>query len=132
MNKIQIEKLKEIIKEEETNYSFNDFVFNYINEEDLTEIEDIDQLKTYLEELNQDYEITEEEIIYYSNAIEYLKENDPSLMDSVEIALEYGFELKDINSEKLASLLKSQNNLEDYSNFLDAVITEMEQYFEEE
>ena len=57
------------------------------------------------------------EIIYYSNAIEYLKRNDNSLMESIEIALEYGYELKNINSELLASLLASQNSRELFNNY---------------
>ena len=57
------------------------------------------------------------EIVYYSNAIEYLKRNDNSLMESIEIALEYGYELKNINSELLASLLASQNSRELFNNY---------------
>jgi len=54
------------------------------------------------------------EIIYYSNAIEYLSENDKSLMDSIGIALENGYTLENINSELLASLLASQKVSEDF------------------
>ena len=50
-------------------------------------------------------QISEDEIIYYSNAMEYLLRNDASLKDSIDIALEFGYELKDINSELLATLL---------------------------
>ena len=57
------------------------------------------------------------EIIYYSDAIQYLKENDPSLMESIEIAIDYGYELKNINSEFLASLLASQNSREQFNNY---------------
>ena len=48
------------------------------------------------------------EIIYYSNAIQYLKEKDPSLSESIEIAEEIGYSLKNLNSEILASLLASR------------------------
>jgi hypothetical protein len=54
------------------------------------------------------------EIIYYSNAIQYLSENDKSLMDSIGIALENGFTLENINSELLASLLATQKVSEDF------------------
>jgi hypothetical protein len=54
------------------------------------------------------------EIIYYSNAIEYLSENDKSLMDSIGIALEIGYTLENINSEVLASLLASENARNDF------------------
>jgi len=49
------------------------------------------------------------EIIYYSNAIKYLQENDPSLRESLGIAQEFGYEVKNLNSETLASLLASEN-----------------------
>lgn len=48
--------------------------------------------------------IYQEEIIYYSKAIEYLEKNDPSLSDSVGIANDMGYNLKNINSELLATL----------------------------
>ena len=51
----------------------------------------------------------EVEIIYYSNAMEYLMERDPSLRESLEIAHEYGYTADNINSELLASLLASLN-----------------------
>jgi hypothetical protein len=49
------------------------------------------------------------EFIYYSRAMDYLSENDPSLQISLGIASEYGFEVKNLNSEILASLLASEN-----------------------
>jgi len=57
------------------------------------------------------------EIIYYSDAMEYLTRNDNSLRESIEIALDYGYELKNINSELLASLLASQNSREQFNNY---------------
>ena len=80
-------------------------ILDYIN------IEDIDFQDAY----NSIYEMVEDnggfniEIIYYHNAINYLKENDNSLRESIDIAVEYGYELKNINSELLASLLASEN-----------------------
>lgn len=57
------------------------------------------------------------EIIYYSNAMEYLTRHDNSLRESIEIALDFGYELKNINSELLASLLASQNSREQFYNY---------------
>lgn len=57
------------------------------------------------------------EIIYYSNAMEYLTRNDNSLRESIEIALDYGYELKNINSELLASILASQNSREQFNQY---------------
>jgi hypothetical protein len=50
-----------------------------------------------------------EEIIYYYNAIKYLKDNDQSLSESLEIANEYGYSITNINSELLATLHASRN-----------------------
>lgn len=132
MNKDQIKQLKAIIEENEKDYSFNDYVFNYIDEQELKDIEDEDDLKTYLEDLNEDHEITNAEVIYYSNAIEYLKENDPSLNECLEIADEYGYTMDKLNSELLASLLMTRNNEEDYYQFLENTLNEISVIFEVE
>lgn len=57
------------------------------------------------------------EIIYYSNAIEYLKRYDNCLTESITIANDNGYNLEDINSELLASLLASQNAMCDYWDY---------------
>jgi len=54
------------------------------------------------------------EIIYYHNAIKYLQEFDASLNESLELAVELGYELNSINSELLASLLASKYNEEKF------------------
>lgn len=51
----------------------------------------------------------EQEIIYYSTAMNYLFENDASLTQSTELAYEMGLEAKGINSELLATLLYQSN-----------------------
>ena len=61
------------------------------------------------DELFDDYEdayqyCIEREIIYYNKAMEYLSEYDWSLRESAEIAYSLGYELKNINSEMLATL----------------------------
>jgi hypothetical protein len=59
----------------------------------------------------------DKEIVYYSNAIKFLYENDPSLRNSLEIASEMGFDTQSLNSEILASLLLSEmEKSEWYSN----------------
>ena len=66
------------------------------------------------------------DIIYYYKAIEYLKENDCSLSESIEIATEYGYTLENINSETLASLHASRQRedkfWEDVEPKLDKII----------
>ena len=48
------------------------------------------------------------EIIYYNRAMEFLLNNDSSLRESLEIASELGYNVSDLNSEILASLLVSK------------------------
>lgn len=67
------------------------------------------------------------EIIYYSRAIEYLMNNDDSLRESLAIADEMGFEVKNLNSETLASLLASQNSREEFND----LESDIEAFFEE-
>jgi hypothetical protein len=54
------------------------------------------------------------EIVYYSNAMEYLSENDNSLNESLNLASELGYITENLNSEILASLLASQNARNDF------------------
>lgn len=55
-----------------------------------------------------------EDITYYSKAIEYLANNDPSLSESIGLASELGYDIDDVNSELLASLLATENNLQEW------------------
>jgi hypothetical protein len=48
--------------------------------------------------------IYEQDIVYYHHAIKYLSENDPSLMESLELAKEYGAGIERLNSEYLATI----------------------------
>ncbi|MHA1228367.1 MAG: hypothetical protein ACTSPV_16665 [Candidatus Hodarchaeales archaeon] len=129
MDKKQIKQFKEIVKIEERSYDFNDLIFNWIEEEDLQEIKNIDDLRDFLYELNDDREITNAEVIYYHKAIKYLAENDSSLRESLDIAEEMGYsDLSKINSELLASLHLTQQNEEDYNEFVEDVIIECERF----
>lgn len=58
------------------------------------------------------------QIIYYHHAIDYLKENDPSLMESIEIAGEFCTPLENINSEFLASILLQRNCQDELSSII--------------
>ena len=89
---------------EKIDIDFNYFL-NYKEHTNLDEITDV----------LHDNNAFDQEVIYYATAIKYLKENDPSLSESMEIANEYGFTLKNINSEVLASLLKTQNVTQEFS-----------------
>lgn len=83
--------------------------------EDILEIEDIDELEEYL----QDNRLLDVEVIYYSKAMDYLRENDPSLQLSLGLAHDMGYTAEHINSELLASLLASQNLQEEFSDIRD-------------
>lgn len=67
------------------------------------------------------------EIIYYSTAIEYLRDNDSSLKESLGLAHEMGYVADNLSSEILASLLASQNARNDF----DELESEIETFFEE-
>ena len=69
----------------------------------------------------------DQEVIYYASAIKYLSQNDPSLRESLELAHDMGYTADKINSELLATLLKSQNVRDDFSDLKD----EIEEFFAE-
>jgi hypothetical protein len=89
MKKLTLENLHEFIVDVEKQYNFNDYVWNYVNEEDLLLCETADEVIDYFRKLNEDYTITDTEVIYYASAMEYLSKNDPSLRYALEIAHEY-------------------------------------------
>lgn len=122
MKKTALKKLISFIKEEEKNYSFNDSIINYIDEKELLAIEGKDELREILEKINENYELTDTDVIYYASAMEYLSRNDNSLSESLEIANEYWYDIKNLNSELLASLLMSRHNLEDYYTITESII----------
>lgn len=93
------EKQKELINEIEEELDIN-ISYDMENKKP----EDIDELMNLLDE-----RINEIEVIYYSNAMEYLANNDSSLQFSLGIAHDFGYTADKINSELLATLLKQDN-----------------------
>ncbi len=89
----------------------------------LIDIDNIDHNNAYdsIYEMIDDNGGFDVEIIYYSRAMEYLKENDPSLNRSLELASDMGFSLNDINSETLASLLASKLVREEFEELEDEI-----------
>jgi hypothetical protein len=85
-------------------------ITDYVNAEDI----DIENAYEYILEALQENGGFNVEIIYFARAMEYLKENDPSLQESLGIADEFGFSLDSLNSETLASLLASRNAEEQF------------------
>ncbi len=72
------------------------------------------------------------EIIYYSNAIDFLAKNDPSLIESLEIASELGYDVQNLNSEILASLLASQLARDEFYELESEILDFFEKLEEEE
>ena len=92
-------------------------IMDYINIEDIDHTDAFNSICDMISD-NNGFDI---EIIYYASAINYLKENDPSLRESLQIASEYGFSLDKLNSETLASLLASQNAREEFYELQDDI-----------
>ena len=72
------------------------------------------------------------EIIYYTAAMEYLMARDPSLRESIGIAEEYGYTLKNVTSEELASLLASRECREEFMSYEDEITEFFEMINDEE
>jgi intracellular sulfur oxidation DsrE/DsrF family protein len=92
-------------------------ILDYINIDDI----DQDNASESIFEMINDNNGFEVEIIYYSNAIEYLKRNDPSLSESMEIATQYDYKLYMLNSEVLASLHASKKAMSDFWEYQDKI-----------
>ena len=122
------------MKKEFTPYEqIENFLSNYtFGTCDLKEFIDIDQLIEqtddttdkndlyfYIHEEVYNQQGFEVEIIYYRNAMEYLSKNDPSLYESLEYADELGFQLSDLNSERLASIHASREAEEEFNDQID-------------
>lgn len=110
-------KIKAFLNSLDAKIEINDKLINYV---DIYEIDNNDAFYSIYEMVDENggFDI---EVIYYSNAIKYLQENDPSLNESLEIAAEYGYDLKNLNSEILASLLKSQNVRDEFFELRDEI-----------
>jgi intracellular sulfur oxidation DsrE/DsrF family protein len=88
-----------------------------------------------IQDILEDSEAFNVEIIYYSNAINYLQKQDNSLRRSLDIASELGYNIERLNSEVLASLLASKETKEEFQNIyseLDELIDEIQREEDEE
>lgn len=79
--------------------------------------ETVDELRDMIED-NDGFNV---DVIYYSEAIKFLQEHDPSLRESLEIASEFEYELNSLSSEILASLLASQKAREEFQGLEDEI-----------
>ncbi len=94
-----------------------DLQYNY--QDDMTFGEFEDAIDTYIRESS--------DVIYYSKAMEFLQEHDPSLRESLGLASDLGYDPSDLNSEILATLLNQQKLFEEWSE----LSSEIEEYFDE-
>jgi len=114
--KTRIEKIEEFLGNLDTEID----VLNYVDAESIEDFDDIyDQIQD-----NGGFDI---DIIYYATAMEYLAENDTSLYDSMQLAAEMGYEIENLNSELLASLLASSRSREEFNS----LETEIDEFFSE-
>lgn len=80
--------------------------------------------KEDLESVDEIFEILDEngaffiDIIYYNNAMKYLTEHDPSLVESLSLAEDMGYVASDLNSEKLASILATEKARETFDELM--------------
>lgn len=113
------------------------FLSELNTEIDVLYMVDVDSVESYEDvydaiENNSGFNI---DIIYYGTAMDYLRENDASLKESLGLAAEMCFSLENLNSEKLASLLASRNVREEFeglSNEITDFFYELENEEEEE
>ena len=108
------DKITSFLQSLNTEISILDFItVDWENNKDLS----FDEIESEINN-NNGFDL---DIIYYPNAIEYLKNNDPSLKESLEIASEFGFSIDNLSSETLASLLYSQNERVKFYNLRDEI-----------
>tara|TARA_R110000823_G_scaffold221466_2_gene349957 strand:+ start:509 stop:868 length:360 start_codon:yes stop_codon:yes gene_type:complete len=100
-------------KEKYFNKLSEEFEFEIMDYFQIDELEEINEFEELAEKL-QDESAFQIEIIYYSTAMEYLTRNDTSLTESLQLASDFGYEAKNLNSEILASILASENAMEEF------------------
>jgi hypothetical protein len=103
-------------------------VLNYVDIDNIDPDDPFDSICEMIED-NNGFDV---EIIYYSNAIDFLAKNDPSLTESLEVAAELCFEVQNLNSEILASLLASKLVREEFYKLKSKINDFFEELEEEE
>lgn len=105
-NKVKL--LKELLND------YDPSLLEYVDDDELNAVNSFDDLYSLLES-NSAFDVV---IIGYKKAINYLAEHDPSLKNSVEIAMESGYKIEDVNSELLANNLAVHNNPINFTYFV--------------
>ena len=110
----QIDDLIKLFEDYAEDIDIDYFLNGYEIGEDINDSNDLMEII----EDNNGFDI---DIIYYSKAIKYLSENDASLSESIDLAVDMGCSLENINSELLASLHASQKAREDFYDITDEI-----------
>lgn len=113
------EAQKEIILEL---FDYHDNLKAFIDLEYILNNKDIEDIEELTEAIQED--INYADIMYYYEAMEYLKENDISLIRSLTLANNLGYSPKDLNSEILASLLLQDDLNDELILFINSVENE--------
>ena len=100
------------------NLEFNPM--DYLNFDDFNRLDFNNPFWEILEIL-EDKRVFEIDIIYYKDAMDYLSKNDSSLRDSLNLAIELGWSIENLNSEVLASFLASRNSMDEFLELKEAI-----------
>ena len=124
----QLLLLKEIIRTEQSksDYDNMNYLSDFTDDDGLLEAIENNTIKDYLLSLNDDNEITNYDCIYYSEANKILTETNSTINEALEIADEFWFNTKNLDSCLLASLLVTRQNEE----MLDDLINDIVEQFE--
>lgn len=97
-----------------------DIDFQYLDWDEINSFDD-------LEEAVDNNGFFQQEVIYYATAMDYLREEDPSLREALELAGDMGYDAGSLNSEILASILKSERVRESFYELR----SEVDDFFDE-
>lgn len=89
----------------------------YLTDEEREEVQNFDDLYSIL----SDTDFFTVDIIYYFRAMEFLKEHDPSLCESLELASQYDYRPNQLNSELLASLLATEMHRDNFNSLQEQI-----------
>lgn len=119
-NQQKLEKLSKLFEENNLDIDIK-YAFTQYLGDGKTKIKDLPDNANDLYDELQEQDLFRQEVIYFASAMEYLQEEDTSLTESLEIAQELGFKPKDLNSELLASLLKTRRAEEKFQELSEEI-----------
>lgn len=118
---ISDQSITDYVKE---NCSLSEISEDFLMDVDIEDIESEDDLY----QSGVDYIYEHSDIIYYDRAMEFLQKNDPSLREAFDCAEEFGYDVKSLNSELLATLLNTRYNIDDWGKDYQSIWEAMEEY----